>query len=40
MAITGINHVALKVRDLERSRAFYELLEGCLLLRLRLEPGT
>ena len=26
MPITGINHVALKVRDLERSRKFYELL--------------
>jgi catechol 2,3-dioxygenase len=26
MAVQGINHVALKVRELERSREFYELL--------------
>ncbi|MCZ6532689.1 MAG: VOC family protein [SAR324 cluster bacterium] len=26
MAITGINHVALQVRDLEESRKFFELL--------------
>ena len=26
MGITGINHVTLKVRDLERAREFYELL--------------
>lgn len=26
MALRGINHVALKVRDLERSRQFYELI--------------
>lgn len=26
MAVTGINHVALRVRDLEVSRKFYELL--------------
>ena len=26
MALTGINHVTVKVRDLERARGFYELL--------------
>lgn len=39
MRVTGIDHVVLRVRDLERARAFYMDVLGCVLERRQEEIG-
>lgn len=39
MRVTGIDHVVLRVRDLERARAFYMDVLGCALERRQEEIG-